>query len=511
MLAGPIDFSLHRPRVTSEPATVIPSLRLRRRRPPPPTCRCPERAPRFASAGTSVVVALLAAVLAFQPLQAVQQPSTEAPAPAFSTELAVQTFDSVWSRVANTHYDPDMGGVDWIAVRTELEPRAREATSNDELRGVLSEMVSRLGLSHFAIFGPDAGVALEGRAEGEDATGSPGAGRGLANPGMDLRLVEDRLVVVRVRPGSPAERAGVRPGWELTGIESRDAAVLPEGIGESLVAMGTPEERVRALYLPMLALARLQGAEGSAVDVMLVDGVGRERRMALDRTPPPGELARFGYLPPFPVEVRHRSIELEGGGAAGWIHFTGWFPAAMPQVAEAVDRYRGTQGLVIDLRGNPGGVAGMAMGIAGHVIDERVSLGEMTNRGGTLQFNVSPQRVTPAGERVVPFGGPVAILLDPLSASTSEIFAAGLQSLGRARIFGEITAGQALPAVIISLPNGDRLMHVVADYTAPGGVRLEGRGVIPDETVRPSREALLAGEDPVLDRALRWIGTHPGN
>ncbi|CAN5649592.1 hypothetical protein BH23GEM11_BH23GEM11_13380 [soil metagenome] len=456
------------------------------------------------------MVACLAMSAAFQPLHALQQTGADAAAPAFSTELAIQTFDSVWSRVANTHYDPHMGGVDWTAVRTELEPRAMQATSNQELRTVLSEMVGRLGLSHFAIFGPNAGAALESTAEGGDATGAPGGGSGLANPGMDLRVVEDRVVVVRVRPGSSAERAGVRPGWELTRIGTGDAAVLPEGMGESLMAMGTPEERIRALYLPMLALAALQGDEGNAVDVTMIDADGRERRMALDRNPPAGELARFGYLPPFPVEVSHQRFELQGGEAAGWIHFTGWFPAAMPRVAEAVDRYRDLQGIVIDLRGNPGGLAGMAMGIAGHFIDERVSLGEMTNRSGALQFNVSPQRVTSAGERVDPFGGPVAILLDPLSASTSEIFAAGMQSLGRARIFGETTAGQALPAVIISLPNGDRLMHVVADYTAPGGVRLEGRGVIPDETVRPSREALLAGEDPALDRALRWIASSPG-
>ncbi|TVP47472.1 MAG: hypothetical protein EA350_05015 [Gemmatimonadales bacterium] len=458
----------------------------------------------------AAVAAVLAAALAGQPLHALQQPGTDAPAPAFSTELALQTFDSVWSRVANAHYDPDMGGVDWVAIRTELEPRALEATSNQELRGVLSEMVGRLGLSHFAVFGPDAGAALEGEGAGGDAARSPGGGSGLANPGMELRLVEDRMIVVRVRPGSAAERAGVHPGWELSRIGTSDPASLPDGMGEALMAMGTSEERVRALYLPMLALAGLQGEEGNAVEVTLVDAAGRERRLALDRAPPAGELARFGYLPPFPVEVRHRQIGLEDGGAVGWIHFTGWFPAAMPRIAEAVDQYRDLQGLVLDLRGNPGGVAGMAMGVAGHFIDERVSLGEMTHRGGTLQFNVSPQRVSAAGERVDPFAGPVAILLDPLSASTSEIFAAGMQSLGRARIFGENTAGQALPAVIISLPNGDRLMHVIADYTAPGGVRLEGRGVVPDEMVRPSRDALLAGEDPALDRALRWIASDPG-
>ena len=471
------------------------------------------------------LVALLAALLAVglgpAPLHGIQQGMAQPVVPSFSSELALQTFDSVWSRVANTHYDPDMGGVDWLGVRAELEPRAAAATSNLELRSVLGDMVSRLGLSHFAIFGPEAGAALEGAsADGEeaDAAGSPGGGTGTANPGMDVRVVEDRVRVVRVRPGSPADQAGVRAGWEVTRIGSEDPNHLPSGVGESLAAMGTSEDRIRALYLPMIALGALQGREGRSVDVAFADGDGHERVMTLDRVPPAGELARFGYLPPFPVEVTDRTVPLPGDTSVGWIHFTGWFPAATPRIAEAVDRHREGAGMVVDLRGNPGGLGGMAMGVAGHFIDERVSLGEMRNREGTLYFNVSPQRVSPARVRVDPFGGPLAILVDPLSASTSEIFAAGMQSLGRARVFGEVTAGQALPALIISLPNGDRLMHVIADYTAPGGVRLEGRGVIPDEVVRPSREALLAGEDPVLERALAWIAeaaalapsAHPG-
>jgi carboxyl-terminal processing protease len=447
--------------------------------------------------------ALLAVGLAPASLLGLQEPETRPAVPPFSSDLALQTFDSVWSRVANTHYDPDMGGVDWEAVRAELEPRAAASTSNEELRGVLSDMVSRLGLSHFVIFGPEAGAALE--AASDEAGGAPSGGAGNANPGVDVRVIEDRVRVVRVRPGSPADRAGVRPGWEVMRIGSHDPNDLPPGVGESLAAMGTPEDRIRGLYLPMIALGALQGREGQPVEIAFTDGEGREQVLTLDRVPPAGELARFGYLPPFPVEVTDRAVALSGGGSAGWIHFTGWFPVATPRIAEAVDRHRESRGMILDLRGNPGGLGGMAMGMAGHFIDERVSLGEMRNRQGTLHFNVSPQRVSPAGIRVDPFEGPLAILVDPLSASTSEIFAAGMQSLGRARVFGEVTAGQALPALIISLPNGDRLMHVIADYTAPGGVRLEGRGVIPDEVVHPSREALLAGRDRALEQALAWI------
>jgi len=99
----------------------------------------------------------------------------------------------------------------------------------------------------------------------------------------------------------------------------------------------------------------------------------------------------------------------------------------------------------------------------------------------------------------------VAVLVDELTASASECFAGGLQSLGRARIFGRTTMGQALPAATHRLPNGDVLMHVLGDFVTPDGTRLEGRGVIPDEIVPLSLDGLRSGTDAVLDAALAWI------
>jgi carboxyl-terminal processing protease len=92
-----------------------------------------------------------------------------------------------------------------------------------------------------------------------------------------------------------------------------------------------------------------------------------------------------------------------------------------------------------------------------------------------------------------------------MSASTSEMFSASLQALGRARIFGERTSGQALPAIATRLPNGDVLMHVIADFVAADGSRVEGRGVVPDETVPLTRADLSAGRDAAIDAAVRWI------
>ncbi|HEX2718360.1 MAG TPA: S41 family peptidase, partial [Gemmatimonadaceae bacterium] len=173
----------------------------------------------------------------------------------------------------------------------------------------------------------------------------------------------------------------------------------------------------------------------------------------------------------------------------------------------ALGTIRDCRGVVLDLRGNPGGVAGMVMGTGGHFLDSTISLGTMRSRQGELRFVVNPRRVDAAGRIVTPFAGPLAILVDPMTASTSELFAAGLQRIGRARVFGEQSAGQALPAMMERLPSGDVFVHAIADLADPDGERIEGDGVVPDEIVPLTVEALARGSDAALEAALAWIGS----
>ena len=91
------------------------------------------------------------------------------------------------------------------------------------------------------------------------------------------------------------------------------------------------------------------------------------------------------------------------------------------------------------------------------------------------------------------------------SASTSEIFAAGMQELGRAVVVGERTAGAALPSIIQKLPTGALFQYAIADFRTPKGTLVEGRGVAPDVEVKFTRRALLEGRDPQLDAAIEQI------
>ena len=118
------------------------------------------------------------------------------------------------------------------------------------------------------------------------------------------------------------------------------------------------------------------------------------------------------------------------------------------------------------------------------LIDKRglLRLGDMYMRDSTVHFVVYPQADV--------FKGPVAVLVDGSSASTSEILAGGLKDLGRARIFGERTAAAALPSLIEKLPNGDGFQYAIANYISDGGKPLEGeRSDTPDVEVTLTRKS----------------------
>jgi carboxyl-terminal processing protease len=169
----------------------------------------------------------------------------------------------------------------------------------------------------------------------------------------------------------------------------------------------------------------------------------------------------------------------------------------MEKVRQAIRSMSDAPGIIIDLRGNPGGVGVMANGMAGLLHSKQASLGTMKLRSGHMNFAVFPQPE--------PYTGPVAVLIDNGSASTSEIFAAGMQELGRAVVVGERSAGAALPSVFLKLPTGALFQYAVGDFKTPKGVLIEGRGVLPDIEVKLNRRELLGGHDSQLDRAVEQI------
>ena len=182
-----------------------------------------------------------------------------------------------------------------------------------------------------------------------------------------------------------------------------------------------------------------------------------------------------------------------------YLRFNYFMPALMEKIRRAIETAEGRAiGLILDLRGNYGGLIIMAAGIAGLLIEEPTRLGKMTMRKGHMNYQGYPQEKR--------FTGPVAILIDHCSISTAEMLAAGLQEAGRARLFGEVSQGNSLPSLLKKLPSGDVLQYAMGDFTTPKGIRIEKNGVVPDVLIDPEPEALAAGMDIPLQSALEWLG-----
>lgn len=401
---------------------------------------------------------------------------------------ALTTFDEVWQTINDTYYDPKFGGLDWKAIRAELRPKAEAATTADDVRAVIRDMLGRLRQSHFVLMSPSSS---------DDVLPGPAA------VAVELRVALPDVVITRVMPQSPAERAGLRTGDVVLAVDGHTAtewsAALP----------ANADPRTRAFEIWRRAFRVLHGAPGSITTLKLRGPDGRERDVRVTRSDEPGQMVAFGNLPPMIVRVDSEELATQKKRRVGRIGFNLWMPAVDVPFAQAVDKFRAADGLVIDLRGNPGGLAGMMVGLAGHFIAEPKVLGKTQTRETELTFTVNPRLSMPDGRRVQPYDGPVAILVDELSASATECFVGALQSLGRVRVFGRQTMGQALPAMTKRLSSGDVLMYVLGDFVTSTGQRLEGGGVMPDEVVPLSAASLGDGRDPTLEAALAWIDKSP--
>jgi carboxyl-terminal processing protease len=419
-------------------------------------------------------------------LIAVAGPAGAVPASPSTTEatqrLNLESFDYVWSTIRDRHFDPQFGGLDWNGVRDELRPRVARAVTTPGARAVVEEMILRLGLSHFNIIPSDIYAAMEKHDARSPYDGSVG---------IAARVIDGQALVVSVIEGSPAAAAGVRPGWEILRVGEDDAR---ENL--RLIAREYDGSTWKDALLAGAVQSRLEGRIGETITIKFRDGAEREIERWLTMEEARGRKVRFGHLPPFHVWIDTKTVD----GEIGYIAFNMFLDPAhlMPAFNDAMRRFLAADGVILDLRGNPGGLTEMAMGMAGWLVKEKDSrLGTVYARDDQLKLIANPRPST--------YDGPVAILVDGVTSSTAEFLAGGLKDLGRARIIGERTAGGALTSVIEKLPNGDGFQYALGSFVSARGESLEGHGVVPHLEVGPCRKTLLRGRDPALEAAIAWI------
>lgn len=394
--------------------------------------------------------------------------------------LHVKSFEKIWKTIRDTHWDSELVGESWEKHRAELLPKVKAAKSGKEARQIMQELIGRLEQSHFGLISKSSYEVIGG----EEVKG------GTNDIGITIRLVEGGLAVTQVREGGPADQAGVKPGWQVTKIRDRDSAELIEKLREA--AHGP--QRVETL-VGITTSGMTSGNGSKRVEMTFVDGQAQTRVIEMRCAEPPGTMATLGNLPPMRVSDKTMTVD----GNIGYYWFNAFLDPVriMPAYRKAIRDKKHSGGIIIDLRNNFGGIAGMTMGMAGEFVKKPTQMGTMITKGTKLKFFANP--------RAKPIRVPVAVLIDECSISSAEFLAGGLQDNGLGRVFGQRSAGLALPSVVEKLPNGDGFQYAIADYKSASGEALEMKGVVPDEKIELRRADLLRDKDPTMKAALQWI------
>jgi carboxyl-terminal processing protease len=309
--------------------------------------------------------------------------------------------------------------------------------------------------------------------------------------GIEVSAEDGRVVVVTPIEGSPAARAGVRAGDIVLAVDGQPVTAdrLEETIGRM---RGTPGTLVR------LAVGRAD--EPEPLVFALQRGEVHVHTVRAERLP-----GDYGYVRITQFSDSTPTDLLES--LAGLVH--------QPDGVGAGDAapMRPLHGLVLDLRGNPGGVLESAVSVADAFL-ERGLIVRADGRTPESRFQMS---ATP-GDALD--GEPLVVLVDGGSASGSEIVAGALRDHGRAALMGERTFGKGSVQTVIPLRDGQALKLTTSRYYTPAGISIHAKGIEPDIAIRrlghegePGQRAPAPLKDPAVLTALQYLrdrglGTH---
>lgn len=384
-----------------------------------------------------------------------------------TAEERVELFNQLWTLVRDNYVYEDYGGVDWETVRTEFAPRITAAPSEEAFYDLLREMVDRLGDEHSRFESPQDVAAEEARFNGALNYGGIGA---------LVRTVDEGGLIVQVAEGGPAAVAGLQP---------RDLILAIEGIPFT----------DREAFGPTGPISAVRGEPGTTV-ILTIRSPG-----SIPRTVP--VIRRAIQSNAFPEVETH----ILPGTRIGFLRLDTFNAENLVErVRTSLEQLTAAtplDGLIVDVRANSGGRVDMLLSILG-LFSDGGSIGSQSGHNFRANLNI------PAGEMLPQLANvPIIVLISPETVSAAEMFAAGMQVVGRARIVGAPSAGNTENLRRRDLFDGSRLWLAELTYRLPDGRLIEGEGVQPDRLVDADWWLFEPDQDPQIQAALEELGYMP--
>lgn len=315
-------------------------------------------------------------------------------------------------------------------------------TAQDLIYGAIDGMMQKLD-PHSTFLPPDALNAFHESTEGE-----------YVGVGMEIGEREEHVVVMTVFEGGPAADAGLRPNDRIMSINGEDATTW-----------STTE-----------VVQHVRGPRGEIVSIDVLR----------DEEPLSFSIVRDV------IHLDAVSYKLLDEGI-GWINLRRFQDDVAADIRTAIDELESSlhgelRGVVLDMRGNPGGL-----------LREAIAVSDIFLREGTIVSTAgrgsSRQRQWEARRGTARYDGPLVVLIDGGSASASEIVAGALQDLDRAYTIGSQSFGKGSVQTIITLDDSSGLKLTVSRYYTPSGRSIHGQGITPDTVVDAEWESVQRPSD----------------
>jgi carboxyl-terminal processing protease len=411
-------------------------------------------------------------------------------------KLREHAVDLVWNTVNDRYYRADLNGVNWRAAREKWAPRAVSAPSDDEFWELLDQMTGELADSHTRVEAPKAVARRRAQLS--------------FSLGLGLRAINGELIVTSVHPESDAYWAGVRAGMRVTHIEGADAMTQWRDWQNAARKTSSPQAEARLPLRKLNASAERGKNSGVALTFERATPTLSERAVASASINTASLIAaeRFtATLKPKVLSTRPTISHRVLPSGVGYVRLSAFSEPLRAPLLAAIAELKDTPAMILDLRGNGGGSAAMSEALVGAFFKEKTLIGRTTTRTGqpvTLAFGAIKLSTAErhVSGRADAYTGKLAILMDVNSASASEATAMALQSTGRATVVGETSCGCLLAFMgYATVPGGGELAYSELGFVSVKGEAVEGRGVIPDQTVMPTALDYLLARDRMIELA----------
>lgn len=350
-------------------------------------------------------------------------------------------FDNTWKIIRDNYYDEDLNTQAWARWKEHYRGKIK---TDEDAKVAINTMLASLN---------DPYSRYMSRTEYLDQNNSINSK--ITGIGVNISSIAGKIHIVNVMEGTPAQFANLLPNDIITAIDGKEI----NGLSLSEVA-----DLVR-------------GAENSFVNITILRNKDKLTKRVMRK------------------EIKIKTVKSNiVDKSIGYIQITSFIGSTTPnEFLEALEKTKDTEGLIIDLRGNTGGLLPNAVFIANLFIPQG-NIVSIVGRNG-YKYDINAQNTE------LNIKKPTIVLVDGGSASASEILSGALKDYNKAKLLGTKTYGKGMVQKIIPLPNETGLNLTIAKYLTPKGTDINKKGIEPDIKVEFSLKDVKNNNDAQLQTA----------